>query len=211
MSHLPLVSPAAFQQLGLVGPARAVYRDMKFVPTTVQLLALFPPAAEGYLLMADALIHDMTTPRRLAFLVSLVSSRAAQCGYCTAHAARMASLTGVPIPLIVKAAALDFDDEMAFSEAERAAMRLARDGSTVPNRVTDKHFADLKPHFSNSQIIEIVSQIGLMGFLNRVNDTLASPLEPESLAFAEKHLAAIGWQAGKHAPTDEALGVDLAV
>jgi hypothetical protein len=40
--------------------------------------------------------------------------------------------------------------------------------------------------------------IAMFGFLNRWNDTLATPLEDEPLEFGEKHLAAHGWDAGKH-------------
>jgi hypothetical protein len=41
----------------------------------------------------------------------------------------------------------------------------------------------------------------LLGFLNRWNDTLATPLETGPRNFAECHLAATGWEIGKHANT----------
>ena len=45
---------------------------------------------------------------------------------------------------------------------------------------------------------EIVGVIAMFEFLNRWNDTFATPLEDEPLEFAEKHLAAHGWSAEKH-------------
>jgi len=46
--------------------------------------------------------------------------------------------------------------------------------------------------------VEIVGVIAMFGFLNRWNDTFATPLEDEPLEFGQKHLAAHGWDAGKH-------------
>ena len=48
-------------------------------------------------------------------------------------------------------------------------------------------------------IVLLVGVIALFGFLNRWNDTMATPLEDTPLEFAETHLAAHGWEAGKHA------------
>jgi hypothetical protein len=44
-----------------------------------------------------------------------------------------------------------------------------------------------------------VAVISLFGWLNRWNDTMATELEDEPLAFASQHLTANGWSAGKHA------------
>jgi hypothetical protein len=46
----------------------------------------------------------------------------------------------------------------------------------VPNAVTDAHFAELKKHYTDAQIVEIVAVISLFGFLNRFNDTTATEL-----------------------------------
>jgi hypothetical protein len=60
-------------------------------------------------------------------------------------------------------------------------------------------FAQMKKHWTEEQIVEIVMVISLLGFLNRWNDTMATPLEEVPIAGGEKHLAARGWSAGKHA------------
>ena len=79
-------------------------------------------------------------------------------------------------------------------------MRLARDAALVPNQVTAAHFEELHKYLSDDEIVELVAMVSLFGFLNRWNDTMATQLEPEPLAFATKNLAAVGWQPGKHAP-----------
>ena len=74
----------------------------------------------------------------------------------------------------------------------------ARAGS-VPNGVEDEDFDELRKHYNEREIVEIVAVISLFGFLNRWNDTLATELEASPLRFADAHLAAHGWQPGKHA------------
>ena len=59
-------------------------------------------------------------------------------------------------------------------------------------------FLELRKHFSDEQVVEIVGVIAVFGFLNRWNDTFATPLEDEPLEFGKKHLAPHGWEAGKH-------------
>jgi hypothetical protein len=56
----------------------------------------------------------------------------------------------------------------------------------------------LAPHFDEDQIVELVAVISLFGWLNRWNDTMATDLEDEPLAFGTDHLAARGWDPGKH-------------
>ncbi len=90
-----------------------------------------------------------------------------------------------------------------FSPAERAALRLARDASIVPSVVGDAHFEDLREYFDDRQIVELVAQIALFGWLNRWNDTLATPLEAGPLSFGKQHLATHGWSAAAHEATQD--------
>ena len=59
----------------------------------------------------------------------------------------------------------------------------------MPNAVTDEMFLELRKHWSEDEIVEIVGVISVFGFLNRWNDTLATPLEDSPLHFGEQHLA----------------------
>jgi alkylhydroperoxidase family enzyme len=44
----------------------------------------------------------------------------------------------------------------------------------VPNAVTDEMFMELRKHWSDEQVVEIVGVISMFGFLNRWNDTFAT-------------------------------------
>ena len=85
-----------------------------------------------------------------------------------------------------------------YSPAERAALDLAVAAGAIPNAVTDAMFAELRKHWSEEQIVEIVAAIAATGFVNRWNTTMATPLEDEPMEVGEKHLARHGWSPGPH-------------
>ena len=59
-------------------------------------------------------------------------------------------------------------------------------------------FAELRRHWSEEEIVEIVATVAMAGFLSRWNGTMATPLEDEPREVAERHLAPHGWSAGVH-------------
>src|SRR5437899_1457591 len=92
---------------------------------------------------------------------------------------RRARLAGPGVEVDRVAEVWEFDQSDLFSDAERSALRLARDAAQQPSQASPAHFAALSEHFDEAQIIEIVAVISLFGFLNRWNDTLATDLEDE--------------------------------
>ncbi len=132
-------------------------------------------------------------------LVGHVASRAAGCQYCMAHTAGHALHSGIDAAKL--AAVWEYRTSPLFNAAERAALDVALAAGQVPNEVTDAMFAELRKHWNEGEVVEIVAVIALFGFLNRWNDTMATPLESEPVAVGEKHLAGMGWSVGKHART----------
>lgn len=87
-----------------------------------------------------------------------------------------------------------------FTDAERVALDFAIAAASQPNDVTDELFDRMKKHWTEGEIVEITSLIAYFGFMNRFNDTMATPLEEEPIHAAEKHIAQHGWKLGKHKP-----------
>jgi alkylhydroperoxidase family enzyme len=85
-----------------------------------------------------------------------------------------------------------------YTEAERVALDFAIAAASQPNDVTDALFARLRQHWNEGQIVEILGVVSMFGFMNRWNDSMATPLEEEPVEVGEKHLAKLGWSAGKH-------------
>ncbi|MBM3141226.1 MAG: carboxymuconolactone decarboxylase family protein [Chloroflexi bacterium] len=121
---------------------------------------------------------------------------------CQAHAATAAHHAGVPQEKV--AAPFEFETSAHFTEAERAALRLARDAAIVPNAVTAAHFEARRAHVRTPQIVELKAAVALFGFLNRWNDSMGTELEDAPLAFASRHLHDAVWEAGKP-PAERAL------
>ena len=61
-----------------------------------------------------------------------------------------------------------------------------------------KEEPNLKQFYDEEEIVELLSVIGVFGFYNRVNDTLATKLESYPKSIAERHLTKQGWVVGKH-------------
>ena len=66
----------------------------------------------------------------------------------------------------------DFEVRSDFDEREKAALRLAEIETRDPHSFDDSHWDDLKKHFDEGEIIELVTAIGLFNYFNRVNDVL---------------------------------------
>lgn len=96
------------------------------------------------------------------------------------------------------AAVWEFRTSPLFDDRERVALEFAIAAASQPNDVTDELFARMKQHWSEGEIVEITALVAYFGFMNRFNDTMATPLEDEPAEVAAKHIAAHGWSIGKH-------------
>jgi hypothetical protein len=114
----------------------------------------------------------------------------------TAHTAGGALHFGVDDQKL--AAVWEYQTSPLYTAAEWATLDFAVAAASVPNEVTDDMFAELRKYWSEGQIVEIVGVVALFGFLNRWNDTMATPLEDEPIAVGERYLKRGGWTAGKH-------------
>jgi uncharacterized peroxidase-related enzyme len=172
-------------------------RRMGFVPNSQLIMQRSPKMVKAWAQMTAAIWDpEGRVDMKLKRLMSHVASRSAGCSYCMAHTAEGAAKLGVEQAKLD--AVWDYQSSPLFSPAERAALDVAVAAGCVPNAVTDEMFLELRKHWSDEQIVEIVGVIAAFGFLNRWNDTFATPLEDEPLEFAEKHLAAHGWDGSKH-------------
>lgn len=176
-------------------------QTLGFMPNSVLAMLRVPGLAQALGALNSAVMGPGRVDMGLKRLVAYMASRAAGCQYCQAHTTAGAQLHGV---VAAKLDALwDFERSEWFSDAERTALELALAAGQVPNAADDALFKRLRAHWSEEQILEIVSVAALFGFLNRWNDTLATPLEAHPVTVAKRHLAPRGWSAGKHQPALE--------
>jgi uncharacterized peroxidase-related enzyme len=177
-------------------------RTKGYPPNAWQTMLRLPKVFLAYRDLHSAVMMDQgEVPRALKFMVAEVVSSAAGCTYCTAHNAENAVRIAGVAPEKVEALC-NFRDSPLFAPAEKAALALAQAAGGHPPSVDDEHFSELKTHFSEDGVVEIVAVIALLGWLNRWNQTLGTKLEPAAIDFAERHLAPGGWQAGIAAPAE---------
>ena len=172
-------------------------KSLGFVPNSVLIMQRRPRMVKALAQLA-ASVWDPEGAVDLGFkrLISHVASRASGCQYCMAHTAGGALHLGVdPAKL---EAVWTYASSPLYSEAERVALDFSLAAAAVPNAVDDALFARMQQHWTDDQIVEITGVISLFGFMNRWNDTMATPLEQEPLEVGAKFLASNGWSAGKH-------------
>ena len=168
-----------------------------FVPNSILTMARRPAIAEAFMDLNKAVLYEGTVAEELKMLVSLIASQASGCRYCQAHMANLSSIYHASDEKI--RAVWEFETSALFSAAERAALRLAYHAALVPNEASAENFDELKRHFDEGQIVEIVATIALFGYLNRWNDTMATRLEDRALTVARRAIGTVGWVPGKHA------------
>ena len=154
-----------------------------FVANSMLLLARRPEIARAVLGLIRAVVRnpDGTVDPALRWMVAHVTSRANGCTYCSAHTLKNGADNGVPDDKL--AAIWEFETNPVFSDAERAALRVAVTGGQCPAYAAQEDMAELRRHFSEEQIIEIGAVIALFGFNNRWNALMATDLEPEVTDF----------------------------
>ena len=194
------ISPARPEQFAEVADHMERWKKTKgYPPNSWLVMVRKPKVFRAYRdLHTAVMIEPGEVPKALKFMVAEVVSMAAGDPYCAAHNAENAVEVGGLDTAKVEALA-HFRQSPLFTDAERAALELAHAAGSCPQRVTDAHFDALKKHFSEDAIVEIVSVLALLGWLNRWCMTFAPELEEKAAAFGEKHLARSGWAPGVHA------------
>jgi len=172
-------------------------KTLGFVPNSVLTMQRKPRLAKAFVQIQRAIWGpDSKVDRGFKRLVAHVASRTADDAYSMAHTASGALHFGVDAAKLT--AVRDYKGSLLFSTAERAAFDLAVAASSIPNTVTDTTFVELRKHWSEEQITELVGVIAVAGFLARWNVTMATPIEAEPNEVGEKYLRPLGWHAGQH-------------
>jgi len=167
-----------------------------FIPNSILTMSRRPGIAKAFMRLNQAILYEGTVDEELKMLVSLIASQAAGCLYCQAHMANLSSIYKASGKKI--AAVWEFETSDLFSDAERAALRLAMKASIIPNQVAQEDFDEVGKHFDEGQIVELVASVALFGYLNRWNDSMATELEAHPSKVARNTIGASGWQPGKH-------------
>lgn len=168
-----------------------------FCPNSVKTMYHRPSIAYAFIELNKAVMENKgRVTSALKRLIGYISSYVAGCRYCQAHTIRAADRYGAEAEKLENI--WQFRTHPAFSEPERAALEFAFASSTIPNAVDDAIAENLRLHWNEGEIVEILGVIALFGYLNRWNDSMGTELEKDAIASGEKYLKQNGWTPGKH-------------
>lgn len=196
---MPLVRPLSPESNPDVSKLAEFFNEtLGFCPNSVLTMQIRPEIARSFINLNIAVMtnHGRVTS---AFkrIIAWVSSNAAGCNYCQAHAIRAAERYGAEQEQLDNI--WEYRTHESFNEAERAALDFSLAASQLPNAVDEELQQRLHRYWDDGEIVEILAVVSLFGYLNRWNDSMATSIENGATESAEKYLAKSGWNKGKHA------------
>jgi len=169
-----------------------------YISNSLRVMARVPDLVRTADALVAATFFGGTVPTGLKMLMFLMFSSRWGCQYCQAHA--LVNVEKAAVPRAQVDGLWEFETDDAFDPRERAALLLARDAA-MAGAVGEAHYAALREHFDDAQIVELVGVLSTGAFLNTWNSSLGTELEPLPLEMAEERLAVIGWTGHRHRPT----------
>ena len=196
---MPLVKPLSPESNPDVNKLAEFFNEtLGFCPNSVLTMQIRPEIARSFINLNMAVMtnHGRVTSA-LKRIIAWVSSNAAGCNYCQAHAIRAAERYGAEQEQLDNI--WEYRTHKSFNEAERAALDFSLAASQLPNAVDEELQQRLHRYWDDGEIVEILAVVSLFGYLNRWNDSMGTSIENGATESAEKYLAKSGWNKGKHA------------
>lgn len=196
---MPLVTPLSVDHdLETKKLADFFNETLGFCPNSVLTMQHRPAISKAFINLNKAvMVNEGRVTSALKRMIAWVSSNAAGCRYCQAHAIRAAERYGAKQEQLNHV--WEYRTHPAFSEAERAALDFSLAASQVPNAVDEHIKKRLNKYWNDGEIVEMLGVISLFGYLNRWNDSMATTIEAGAIESGEKYLGKHGWEQGKHA------------
>jgi uncharacterized peroxidase-related enzyme len=167
-------------------------RDRGNVPNFFRTMAHRPEILQTMIAHFEAILKTGTLSTALKELVIVRTSQLNCTDYCLASHTAIARRLGWSDDQV--AALRDAQNSKLFTPAEKAAIRLAETMTLDAHQMSNEQFAELRSFYSEGEVVELMSAIGLFNYFNRFNDALQmEPTQPAS----EEELASIGTAVGQ--------------
>jgi uncharacterized peroxidase-related enzyme len=159
-------------------------RERGNVPNFFRTMANRPEIFETMIAHFEAILTTGTLTTKLKELVIVRTSQLNHCEYCLDSHTKLARKLGWSADQIT--ALVDAENSELFTPAEKAALHLAEKMTLDSNNYSDAEFATLRSFYSEGEIIELMTAIGIFNYFNRFNNVLkmepTKPLSAEELA-----------------------------
>ena len=193
----PLVSPLPETDPSITELVTFYNETLGFCPNSVKTMQRRPHIADAFIRLNQAVMenHGRVTSV-LKRLIAYISSYTTGCQYCQSHGIRAAERYGAAEEQLQNI--WEYKTHPAFSNAERAALDFAVAASSIPNAVGEGIAANLRQHWDDGEIVEIMGVVALFGYLNRWNDSMGTTIEQGAIDSGEKYFSGHHWTGGKH-------------
>ena len=154
-----------------------VFAQRGNVPNMFRVMAHRPEIFSTMQAHFAAVLNTGTVPTKLKELIIVRTSQVNETPYCLASHTKLARKLGWNDDQLAHLA--DWATRSDFTPAEKAALRLAETVTRNAHALTDEQFAELRSHYSEGEIVELLCAIGLFNYFNRFNDALQmEPTKP---------------------------------
>jgi len=195
---MPLVNPLSPNHSPETKELAAFFNEtLGFCPNSVLTMQHRPAISKAFINLNKAVMaNEGNVTSALKRMIAWVSSNAAGCRYCQAHAIRAAERYGAEQEQLDNI--WEYRTHPAFSEAERVALDFSLAASQIPNTVDEIIKTRLHEYWNEGEIVEMLGVISLFGYLNRWNDSMGTSIEGDAVDSGNEYLGKHGWNKGKH-------------
>ena len=191
----PLVKPLNSEDKELKKLIKFYDETLGFCPNSIKTMFIRPQIAYAFINLNKAVMENKgELSSKIKRLIGYLASTVSGCRYCQAHTIRAAERYGSDDKQLNEI--WDFKESSAFTEKEKIAFEFTIASSSIPNQVNDKISSELREHWDDGEIVEMLGVISLFGFLNRWNDSMGTPIEEGALESGNKFIK--NWNPNKH-------------
>jgi len=163
----PLVNMVTDEQVS--GQAKELFEQIKgatgSVPKWMRVMANCDDVLVGFFTMFKAIMDDAPVDKLLKWKVAHRISDLNKCEFCVSVAKMQLKTFGLTDEEILNI-------DKAMTEEEKVAIEYAEAATEHAYNIDKDVFNRMKEKFTDEQIVEITSVVGLFNFINRFNDSL---------------------------------------
>ena len=150
--------------------AKTLFEQMKKttgkVPKWMRVMANCEDVLIGFFTMFKAVMDDAPVDKLLKWRIALIISDINKCEFCVSVAKQQLITFGLGEKEIKNI------ETHNLSDKEKVAIEYAKAASEHAYNIDPKIMKKMKKQYSDAQIVEISSVVGLFNFINRFNDSL---------------------------------------
>ncbi len=151
------------------GKAKEIFEKMEQstgqVPKWMRVMANCEDSLVGFFSLFKSLMDDAPTDKLLKWKIAFVISELNKCHYCVSVTKSQLSTLGITEKSLE-------DIEKVCNDKECLAIDYAKAVNDEAYKIDENLMLKMKDNFTDQQIVEITSVVGLFNYINRFNDAL---------------------------------------